>query len=117
VDWKGNILKEYTITEEQFKKMIGYDTYEQLKNLYGIAAPLYEAWTPDGKKLIMQNGGYVWSLDINSLTMKQITKGIWIEKVLQWIGNRYLVIQWCPYIFPEDISHKPSFSLGILKID
>jgi hypothetical protein len=117
VDWKGNILKEYTITEEQFKKMIGYDTYEQLKNLYGIAAPLYETWTPDGKKLIMQNGGYVWSLDINSLTMKQITKGIWIEKVLQWIGNRYLVIQWYPYIFPEDISHKPSFSLGILKID
>jgi len=114
-DWKGNILKEYTINDKQFKKMLGFDTYERLKKLYGVVAPLYEAWTSDGKKLIMHDGGYVWSLDINSLTMKKITKGIWIEKALQWINDRYLLIQW--YSYPRDISHKLSFSLGFLKID
>jgi hypothetical protein len=115
IDLEGNILKEYTITKEQFKKMIGetigYDTYERLKKLRGIVAPLYEAWTPDGRKLVMHDCGYVWSLDIDSLTMKLITKGVWIEKALQWIDNRYLVIQWCPY------PHKVTLSWGILKID
>jgi hypothetical protein len=111
IDLEGNILKEYTITGEQFKKMIGYDASERLKKLTGVVAPLYEAWTPDGRKLVMHDCGYVWSLDINSLTMKLITKGVWIEKAHQWIDNRYLVIQWCPYL------HKVTLSWGILKID
>ena len=115
VDLEGNILKEYTITDEQVKKMIGYDASERLKKLTGVVAPFYEAWTSDGRKLVMHDcgfvGGYVWSLDIDSLTMKLITKGVWIEKALQWIDNRYLVIQWCPY------PHEVTLSWGILKID
>jgi hypothetical protein len=50
VDLEGNILKEYTITDEQFKKMIGYDASERLKKLTGVVVPFYEAWTSDGRK-------------------------------------------------------------------
>jgi len=116
-DWEGNILKEYIITDEQFRKMLGFNTYEQLKKLNGVVAPIYEAWTSDGKKIIMHQGGYVWSLDIDSLTMKRVTKGIWIEKALQWINDKYLLIQWCPYTFLRDTSRELSFSFGFLKID
>jgi len=65
----------------------------------------------------MHQGGYVWSLDIDSLTMKRVTKGIWIEKALQWINDKYLLIQWCPYTFLTDTSRELSFSFGFLKID
>lgn len=116
MDLEGKLLKEYNLGEKLYEKMIGSTVAKHLKKHFGVLLPHYEAWTQDGNGLILQMGGYVWYLDIPSLTMRQIAEGVWIEKVLQWVGDKYLLIQWRPYSLSDKISQKTPVSLCFLRV-
>lgn len=90
----------------------------KITRLVGESGALPESLSPDGKYLIVQGGRKVWSIRVSDWRVNLLAKGIWIDRIVQWLDKGYILVIWHKPTFTKlgTISPEPPKYWGFLKI-
>ncbi|MCS7277890.1 MAG: hypothetical protein NZ531_03475, partial [Aquificaceae bacterium] len=89
----------------------------RIVRLLGQSNVFFESLSPDEKYLIVQ-GRKVWSVKIDEWKADLLAEDVWIDHVVQWLDNGYVLVIWHKPTFTKlgEISPKPKKYWGFLKV-